>query len=144
MEKQRNATGFVFRKDIMNNLEGIQDYTYQLQGTGSKMLASTIAKALNESGWVSSELKIRLCILFMKMILESKLENKDDIALFQRIKKKPIRFMIRLLKRYPDKGLQLLSQAVMAELRENQKFQFGELVQFHTILLDLLFPPPAN
>lgn len=125
----------------MDNLEGRQD---QLQGRGSEMLASTIAKALNESRWVGSDLKIRLCILFMQMILESKQENKDDIALFQRIKKKPISFMIRLLKRYPDKGLQLLSQAVMAELRENQKFQFGELVQFHTVLLDLLFPPPAN
>ena len=99
-------------------------------------------KALNESRWGVVILKFGFA-LFMQMI-ESKQENKDDIALFQRIKKKPISFMIRLLKRYPDKGLQLLSQAVMAELRENQKFQFGELVQFHTVLLDLLFPPPAN
>ena len=128
----------------MNNLEGIQDYTYQLQGTGSKMLASTIAKALNESGWVSNNLKIRLCILFMQKILESKVENTDDIALVRKMRKKPIDFMIRFLKRYPDKGSQLLSQYVMEELRENQKFQFKELVQFHTVLLDLLFPPPAN
>lgn len=128
----------------MDNLEGRQDYTDQLQGTGSKMLASTIARALNESGWVSSDLKIRLCIMFMQKILESKLENTDNMALIQRIRKKPVRFIIRFLKRYPDKGLYLLSQSVMEELRENQKFQFGELVQFHTALLDLLFPPPAN
>ncbi len=52
----------------MDNLEGRLDYTDQLQGTGSKMLASTIARALNESGWVSSDLKIRLCIMFMQKI----------------------------------------------------------------------------
>ena len=125
----------------MDNLEGRQD---QLQGRGSEMLASTIAKTLNESGWVSNNLKIRLCILFMQKILESKVENTDDIALVRKMRKKPIDFMIRFLKRYPDKGSQLLSQYVMEELRENQKFQFKELVQFYTVLLDLLFPPPAN
>ena len=54
---------------------------------------------------------------------------------------KPISFMIRLLKRYPDKGLQSLSQAVMAELRRI-KISVWRACQFHTVLLDLLFPPP--
>ncbi len=141
--KATDVTHFVIRKEVMDNLEGRLDYTDQLQGTGSKMLASTVAKALNESVWVNSNLKIRLCIQFLQMILESKLDT-GNIALIQRIRKKPISFIIRFLKRYPDKGLQLLSQFLMEELKENQKFQFGELVQFHTILLDLLFPTPAN
>jgi hypothetical protein len=128
----------------MDNLEGRQGNTEQLQGTGSEMLAWTIARSLNECGWVNSNLKIQLCILFMQKILESKLGSTDNIALIQKIRKKPISFIIRFLKRYPDKGLQLLSQSVMEELRMNQKLQFGELVQFHTALLDLLFPPPAN
>lgn len=128
----------------MDNLEGRQGNTEQLQGTGTDIFACTIARALNESGWVNSNLKIQLCILLMQKILECKLGNTDNIALIQRIRKKPISFIIRFLKRYPDKGLQLLSQSVMEELRENQKLQFGELVQFHTVLLDLLFPPPAN
>ncbi len=128
----------------MDNLEAANHYTDQVQGVGSKMLACTIAKELNESGWVSCNLKIRFCILFMQKILESKLKNPDNIILIQKIRKKPLSFIIRFLKRYPDKGLQLLSQSVMEELRGNQNYEFDELVQFQTALLDLLFPPSAN
>lgn len=128
----------------MDNLEAANHYTDQVQGVGSKMLACTIAKELNESGWVSCNLKIRFCILFMQKILESKLKNPDNIILIQKIRKKPLSFIIRFLKRYPDKGLQLLSQSVMEELRGNQNYEFDELVQFQTALLDLLFQPSAN
>ncbi len=128
----------------MDNLEATGNHIGQYPWAGSEMLARTIADALNECGWVNSNHKIRLCILFMQKILESKLEVSENIALIRKIKKKPISFIIRFLKRYPDKGLKLLSQSVMDELRENQKFKMGELVQFHTALLDLLFPPPAN
>lgn len=128
----------------MDNLEVTENSIGQYQRAGSEMLARTIADALNECGWVNSNHKILFCILFMQKILESKLEVSDNIALIRKIKKKPINFLIRFLKRYPDKGLKLLSQSVMDELRENQKLKLGELVQFHTALLDLLFPPPAN
>lgn len=128
----------------MNNLEDTLKIAAQQEQAGSKVLAEAIASALNQSRWVSSNIKIRLCILFMQSILESKMEFTDNIALIGKINKKPINFLVRFLKRYPDRGLHILSQSIMEELREKQKFKLEQLVEFHTLLLDLLFPPQAN
>ena len=107
----------------------------------SQIFANALASAMNQSSWVNSNLKIRFCILFMQRLLEHRLVQSGNIQLVKKIKQKSIVFLIRLLKRYPEEGLHILSQFIIDELQENQHFEFEHLVQFQTILLELLFPP---
>lgn len=116
------------------------DHAVNYQAAGSELLARNVASALNESRWINNDLKIRFCILFMRSILDHKTHDPGRISLIQKINRKPLRFAIRLLKRYPEEGLSILSQSIMVELQSNQNFKLDQLVSFHTVLLNLLFP----
>lgn len=116
-------------------------FTEENRTDASQFIASSVASALNGSKWVSKDHKVRFCILFMQRMLERQLENYSTIQVFNKMKKKPLAFIIRLLKRYPEKGMHILSQTIIDELQQNQHFKFDQMVQFQTILLELLFPP---
>lgn len=110
----------------------------------SVFLAQNIANALNSSSWVSRDLKISLCISLLRGIMGSHEEKNESDLFVEKIKGKPFSFSIRLLKRYPEKGVKILSNSIIDELQRNQNYKLEQLVEFNNVLLDLLFPLNAS
>lgn len=108
--------------------------------SGTQLLASTISGEFNKAPWINRELKLKFCFLFMKNLLEERPESKPNPALVNKIGKRSLCAGIRLLKRYPEKGLHVLVSLVLTELKSTQKFTQIQIIEFYHELLNDLFP----
>ncbi len=109
------------------------------QSSGKELLAKSFTNCMNDAAWVTSELKIEFCVLFLQAILDRAYNQKiDDFT--HRLRKKSVHFGIRLLKRYPKQGLQVLVNLIMDELIDHQKYSQDELFQFYAEVFERFFP----
>ncbi|NLE00602.1 MAG: hypothetical protein GX640_12085 [Fibrobacter sp.] len=123
----------------MKNLEESINLAVRYPLTGVQLLADTVAQALIDAEWFDNEHKIRFCIGFLNEVVSDKKSELFDDHLFKKIKKRPIRFCIRLLKRYPEQGLKFLIHMILHELRDVQNFKMEQLIEFHSEILSRFF-----
>jgi hypothetical protein len=109
------------------------------QSSGKALLAKSFTKCMNDAFWVTNELKIEFCVLFLNAILDRSSNQKSN-DFTDRLKRKSIHFGIRLLKRYPQRGLEILVNLIMDELIDHQKYSQDELFQFYSEVFDRFFP----
>lgn len=109
------------------------------QSSGKELLAKSFTKCMNDASWVTNELKIEFCVLFLNAILDRSYNQKiDDFT--HRLRKKSVHFGIWLLKRYPKQGLEVLVNLIMDELIDHQEYSQAELFQFYAEVFDRFFP----
>lgn len=84
-------------------------------------------------------MKIEFCLRFLNSILDRSY-NQHHNFLENRLRKKSIHFGIRLLKRYPHKGLEVLVNLVLDELINTQKYSQDDLFQFYNEVFLQFFP----
>ncbi len=109
------------------------------QSSGKALLAKSFTKCMNDASWVTNELKMEFCVLFLNAILDRSYNQKiDDFT--HRLRRKSVHFGIRLLKRYPQTGLGILVDLIMDELIDHQKYSQDELFQFYGEVFDRFFP----
>jgi hypothetical protein len=104
------------------------------------LLAQTFSQSFENAPWIDTNLKIRFCIMLLDNYLESSVEERVGLRLIHKLRDKPLEFGIRLLKRDPQQGLEVLVGLVLYELRLVQLFDDGEQRGFITELLHQLFP----
>jgi hypothetical protein len=104
------------------------------------LLAQTFSQLFDDAPWIDSNLKKRFCIALVSNFLESTIEERIGLRLIKKLRDKPITFGIRLLRRNPQKGLEILVALVLYELRLVQLFDNSEQGTFLTELLGRLFP----
>jgi hypothetical protein len=104
------------------------------------LLAQTFSQSFENAPWIDSSMKIRFCIMLVDNYLESTIEEHAGLRLIKKLREKPIEFGIRLLKRNPQQGLEVLVGLVLYELRLVQLFDDNEQRAFFTELLSQLFP----
>jgi hypothetical protein len=108
--------------------------------SGAQLLASTMSGAFDKATWINRDLKLKFCFLFMKNLLDERPERKPNPALVNKVGKRSLCAGIRLLKRYPEKGLQVLVSLVLTELKTTQRFTQIQIIEFYQELLNDLFP----
>jgi hypothetical protein len=124
----------------MKNIRSSIQIAVRHPSSGSQLLAKTISDAFMEATWISRDLKIRFCIIYMKMIIGCELEQTIDDKLLEKVTRKSLPFGIRLLKRYPETGIFVLVKLIINELNQKQNFTLEQLVEFHSELLSHFFP----
>ena len=108
--------------------------------SGINLLARTFARNFEGAPWISGELKLKFCILFLGNLIDGSVERDLDHQLVQKVLKKPMQFGIRLLKRSPDEGLRMLVALVMHELREEQRYSDSDFHKFYEEVIVTFFP----
>ncbi|MFP4164883.1 MAG: hypothetical protein ACLFVE_12945 [Chitinispirillaceae bacterium] len=112
--------------------------------TGVELLARSFARHFQGAPWITPELKIRFCILFLSNLMDNAVEREIDPGLLRRVLRKSMWFGIRLLKRWPEEGLKMLVAVVMSELRQNQRYSESEMQQFYDEVIGVFFPEAVN
>lgn len=107
---------------------------------GKTLLAKTFAKCANDSDWMTKDLKIHFCLGLLNGILNSHFCDFKYTLLSKKLENKTIYFGIRLLKRYPDHGIQVLVELVLKELINHQGYTNHDLLIFYNELFVLFFP----
>ncbi|MBD3418890.1 MAG: hypothetical protein GF398_02110 [Chitinivibrionales bacterium] len=107
---------------------------------GAELLARSYAHKLNQAPWFDRKMKIELSLLVLGSCLGGRTEPKVGKRLFKRVKKRPLEFGIRYLKRDSYHGLRMLAALLMDELRNNQHLSNSEIVEFSRILIREFLP----
>ncbi|MDG5815666.1 hypothetical protein QA601_11285 [Chitinispirillales bacterium ANBcel5] len=108
--------------------------------SGVVLLARTFANSFKGAPWITREMKLKFCILFLGNIIDKNIEKSIDRDLAEKVLGKSIHFGIRLLKREPERGLRMLVALIMRELRERQKYSEDELQRFYDEVIVVFFP----
>lgn len=107
------------------------------------LLAKTFAQCIDGTAWITKDLKIEFCLLFLNKILDEIYDQKYR-ELTRNLRGRSVYFGIRLLKRYPKKGIEVLVDLVIYELVENQNCSQAELFTFYNELFPQFFPEKYN
>ncbi len=107
---------------------------------GVVILARNFACNFQGAPWITAELKLKFCILFLSNLIDGGVEKQIEDRVLQKVLKKSMQFGIRLLKRWPEEGLKMLVAVVMSELRNNQRYDESELQSFYDEVLTVFFP----
>lgn len=108
--------------------------------SGAQIFARAVSHAFNDAPWISKELKLRFCLGFLENLLEKDWDSQTAHQLRKRFEKLTMETGFRLLRRFPDKGIEMLVTLLMVELRDRQKFTQEQLIEFHSELLEHFFP----
>lgn len=111
---------------------------------GVVLLARSFALHFQGAPWITPELKLKFCILFLSNLMDSEVEKEIDPELLKKVLKKTMHFGIRLLKRWPENGLKMLVAVVMSELRQNQRCSEPEMQQFYDEVIGVFFPEAVS
>ncbi|MFP4014642.1 MAG: hypothetical protein ACLFVQ_11185 [Chitinispirillaceae bacterium] len=111
---------------------------------GVVLLARSFALHFQGAPWITPELKLKFCILFLGNLMDSAVEREIDPQLLKKVLRKSMQFGIRLLKRWPDNGLKMLVAVVMSELRQNQRYSQSEMQQFYDEVIGVFFPEAVS
>lgn len=106
---------------------------------GITLLANNFAKCIEDTS-ITKDLKVRLCLLLLQKIIDKTYANHNNTVLSSRLQNRSIYFGIRLLKRYPKQGLDVLSNLIIYELVNNQNCSQDELLLFYNKVFYRLFP----
>ncbi len=104
------------------------------------LLAKTLAKVMNDSGWIDRNMKKKFCAMFINNSIDHSEEKEVDKDLLEKIKYMPLPRGIRLLKRSPEAGLKVLVVLVAKELEHQQKLTHREQFEFYDEIFGSFFP----
>lgn len=102
------------------------------------MLAKTFARCIDNSTFLTKELKIEFCAILLSAIVDSSYQPKTT-DLTKKLKNKSVHSGIKLLKRYPRKGIEVLVDLIMFELIYNQNYTQDDLFQFYSEIFSCFF-----
>jgi hypothetical protein len=141
-----SASPFILFFCMKHNSTLIQqriDLSIQESGAGKALLARTFAEYIRHQSWITDDMKIEFCILFLNSILDRSYNPTSD-TLNYRLRKTSIHVGIRLLKRYPRRGLEVLVNLVLDELIDTQNYAQDDLFQFYNLVFLQFFPEKTN
>ena len=107
---------------------------------GAAILAKTIANILIGEDWITDELKLKFCIMFVDNLIDQHIEKSIDRKLLEKIKKLPFTEGLKLMKHRPEEGMKFMLVMIMEELRNHQGFTEKEQFVFYENLLAGFFP----
>ena len=107
---------------------------------GASILANTIAKILIGEDWITDELKLKFCIMFVDNLIDQHIEKSIDRKILDKIKKLPFTEGLKLMKHRPEQGMKFMLVIIMEELRNRQGFTEKEQFVFYENLLAGFFP----
>ena len=107
---------------------------------GARILAETLATLMTGEEWVTDEMKLKFCILFVENLIDGSIEKSIDRTILEKIKKKPFAEGMKIMKRRPEMGMRYMLSIIMEELRHRQSFSEKEQFEFYDKLLVCFFP----
>ena len=107
---------------------------------GAAILAKSIAKAIGNEDWITDELKLKFCILFVDNLIDGNIEKNIDRRILEKIKNKTFPEGLKLMKRRPEQGMRYMLVIIMEELRNTQGFSQDAQFAFYEELLSGFFP----
>lgn len=107
--------------------------------TGIELLANTFTQCIDDTTWITKDLKIEFCLLFLNAILENT-NRREGTDFSNKLQHRSIYLGIRLLKHYPQEGLKILVELIINELIDNQNYSQDDLIQFYTEVFCRFFP----
>ena len=108
--------------------------------SGAEILAKTIAQLLIGEEWITDELKLKFCIMFVDNLIDGNIEQNIDRNILEKIKKRPFTDGLKLMKHRPTEGMKFMLVIIMEELRNHQGFTEKEQFVFYENLLSSFFP----
>ena len=107
---------------------------------GAAILASAIASAIGSEKWITRDLKLKFCILFIENLIDGSIEKNISRKILTKVQDASFHDGIRLMKRYPEEGMKYLVALIMEELKIKQGFNEEAQVAFYEELLSSFFP----
>jgi hypothetical protein len=107
---------------------------------GARLLAKTLASAINDEEWITDELKFKFCAMFVDNLMDGEIERSVDKKILEKIKGQTFQEGLRLMRKRPETGLRYMLAIVMEELRHHQGFGEEEHKAFYEELLANFFP----
>ncbi len=108
--------------------------------SGARILAKTLALALNDEKWITREFKFKFCAMFVENLIDGSVERSIDATLLEKVRRRPFREGIALLRKRPETGMRFMLAIIMEELRERQKLDDAGQREFYEELLANFFP----
>jgi len=109
-------------------------------GSASALLAKSLSIFLGQIEWIDHDIRLNFCFKLFLRILGNGDGPSFDPVLAKKIGGKSLRYGVRLLRRYRERGLDALAYLVMEELRNRQKFDQMEQIEFLHEFIEKLFP----
>jgi hypothetical protein len=110
---------------------------------GMSLLANTFTQCIDNSTSLTKELKIEFCVILLSAIVDRSYQPQKK-NLSKRLKNKSIYSGIKLLKRYPRQGLEILVDLIIDELIGHQKCTQDDLFQFYSEIFSCFFNEESN
>ena len=107
---------------------------------GARILAETLANLMTGEEWVTDEMKLKFCVLFVENLIDNSIEASIDRTILEKIRKKTFSEGMKLMKRRPEMGMHYMIVIIMEELRHRQSFSEKEQFEFYDELLSCFFP----
>ena len=107
---------------------------------GARLLAKTLANALNDETWITHDLKFAFCAMFVENLMDGSVERSVDPKILEKIKRKSFQEGLELMRKRPEMGLKYMLAIVMEGLRHRQGFGREEQFAFYEELLASFFP----
>ncbi len=108
--------------------------------SGAEILAKTLAHLLLGEAWITDELKLKFCIMFVDNLIDANVEKNIDRKILEKIKKLPFTEGLKLMKHRPKQGMKFMLVIIMEELKNQQGFTEKEQYVFYENLLSNFFP----
>jgi hypothetical protein len=109
-------------------------------GSASALLAKSLSLFIGQIEWMDHDVRLNFCFRLFFRILDNGRAPSFDPVLAKKIGGKSLRYGVRLLRRYRERGLDALAYLVMEELRNRQKFDQMEQIEFLHEFIEKLFP----
>ena len=108
--------------------------------SGARILAKTLASALNGEEWITREFKFKFCAMFVENLIDGSVERSVDPKLLEKVKRRSFGEGILLMRKRPEMGMRFMLAIVMQELRECQGLDDAGQHEFYEELLANFFP----
>jgi hypothetical protein len=95
---------------------------------------------MKSENWITDELKLKFCILFVENLIDGSIEKNIDRNILEKVKKKTFPHALRLMKKRPRLGMHFMLAIIMEELRCRQGFSEEAQFAFYEELLSNFFP----
>jgi len=110
---------------------------------GMSLLVNTFTQRMDNFTSFTKELKIEFCVILLSTIMDRSYQPQNK-NLSKRLKNKSIYSGIKLLNRYPRKGLEILVDLIIDELINHQKCTQDDLFQFYSEIFLCFFNEESN
>lgn len=110
---------------------------------GISLLATTFTQCIDDSNSLTKKLKIEFCIRLLNAIVDRSYSPQQK-NISSRLKKKSIYSGIKLLQRYPCKGIEILVDLILDELINKQQCDRDDLFQFYSEIFSCFFHEESN